>query len=77
MRRAIAAILVRELEKYAAYFDAAPDAPKPLDREAVDALGAASKKAISALARQRRRTAIPARPKRNSFGWRRGKDGVG
>jgi len=33
-------IIVRELEKYAAFLDAAPDAPKPLDHEAIDAIGA-------------------------------------
>ena len=37
---AIAASSRRELEKYAAFLDAAPDAPKPLEHEAVDAIGA-------------------------------------
>lgn len=33
-------VIVRELEKYAAFLDAAPDAPKPLEHETVDAIGA-------------------------------------
>jgi DNA polymerase-3 subunit delta len=33
-------IIVRELEKYAAFLDAAPDAPRQLDHETVDAIGA-------------------------------------
>lgn len=33
-------IISRELEKYAAFLDAAPDAPKPLEHETVDAVGA-------------------------------------
>ncbi|MGQ0661034.1 DNA polymerase III subunit delta [Sphingosinicella sp.] len=33
-------IIVRELEKYAVFLDAAPDTPKPLDHETVDAIGA-------------------------------------
>jgi DNA polymerase-3 subunit delta len=35
------ALIGRELEKMALYLDAAPDRPKPLDHEALDALGAA------------------------------------
>jgi len=35
------ALIGRELEKMALYLDAAPEAPKPLDHEALDALGAA------------------------------------
>lgn len=33
-------LIERELEKYAAFVDAAPDRPQPLDHDAVDALGA-------------------------------------
>lgn len=33
-------VIQRELEKYAAFLDATPEAPKPLDHEAVDAIGA-------------------------------------
>jgi DNA polymerase III subunit delta len=36
------ALIARELEKYALYLDAAPDRPKPLDHDALDALGAAT-----------------------------------
>lgn len=35
------ALITRELEKMALYLDAAPDRPKPLENEALDALGAA------------------------------------
>jgi DNA polymerase III subunit delta len=35
------ALIGRELEKYALYLDAAPDRPKPLEHDALDALGAA------------------------------------
>ena len=35
------ALIARELEKMALYLDAAPDRPRPLDHEALDALGAA------------------------------------
>lgn len=35
------ALIARELDKMALYLDAAPDRPKPLDHEALDALGAA------------------------------------
>lgn len=33
-------IIERELEKYALFLDAAPDSPKPLDHEAIEAVGA-------------------------------------
>ena len=36
------AILASELEKYALFLDAAPERPKPLEQEALDALGATS-----------------------------------
>jgi len=35
------ALMTRELEKMALYLDAAPDRPRPLENEALDALGAA------------------------------------
>ena len=35
------ALITRELEKMALYLDAAPDRPKPLENDALDALGAA------------------------------------
>ena len=35
------ALISRELEKYALYVDAAPDRPRPLEHDALDALGAA------------------------------------
>ena len=34
------AVIEQELAKFAAYLDASPEAPRPLDHEAVDALGA-------------------------------------
>jgi DNA polymerase-3 subunit delta len=34
------AVIARELEKYALFLDAAENAPKPLDRQALDAVGA-------------------------------------
>ena len=37
------AIVAQELAKFAHYLDAAPDRPKALDRDALDAVGAASK----------------------------------
>lgn len=36
------ALLARELEKFALYLDAAPEHPKPLEHETLEALGAAS-----------------------------------
>ena len=36
------AVIAQELDKFALYLDASPAAPKPLDHEAVDALGAAA-----------------------------------
>jgi DNA polymerase III subunit delta len=36
------ALIARELEKYALYTDAAPEHPRPLDHDALDALGAAT-----------------------------------
>ena len=36
------AILARELDKFALYLDAAPDRPKPVEHETVDAVGVAS-----------------------------------
>jgi DNA polymerase III subunit delta len=44
------ALIARELEKYALYVDAAPDRPRPLEHEALDALGAAAEEGdLSAL----------------------------
>ncbi|WP_294395618.1 DNA polymerase III subunit delta [uncultured Sphingomonas sp.] len=44
------ALIARELEKYALYADAAPDRPKPLGHDALDALGAATEEGdLSAL----------------------------
>lgn len=34
------AVMAREIEKFALFLDAAPDRPRPLDEEAVDAIGA-------------------------------------
>ena len=36
------AIIEQELAKFALYADASPEAPKPLDHDVVDALGAAA-----------------------------------
>jgi DNA polymerase-3 subunit delta len=45
------ALIAREIEKYALYLDAAPDRPKPLEPDALDALGAATEEGdLSALA---------------------------
>ncbi len=40
------AILEREIEKLALYVDAAPDRPRPIDHDMLDALGAASEEGV-------------------------------